>query len=319
LLEECGYLARAAFLVDRFMGLFGLQGRSFIPLLGSFACAIPGIMAARIIPSYRDRLVTIMATPLMTCSARLPVYTLLIGAVVPSMYVFGVVSLQGLVMASLFVAGALSGLIIALVLKKTMFRGATVPFLIEFPPYRMPSWKSVGITMVGRSKDFLVTAGTVILSFSLILWALTEMPRADIPYGVSQIEAEHIQLEGSIAADIGKAIQPVFAPIGFDWKLTLAVLSSYAARETFVGTMGQIYAADVAESDAPLRSVLHSSLPLATGLSVLAFYVYALQCVSTMAIMKRETGTWKWPAIAFAITFVLAYSASLLVYTIASQ
>ena len=318
LLEECGYLARAAFLVDRFMGLFGLQGRSFIPLLGSFACAIPGIMAARIIPSYRDRLATIMATPLMTCSARLPVYTLLIGAVIPTTYVFGFVSLQGIVMATLFLAGAFSGLMIALVMKRTMFRGATIPFLIEFPPYRRPSWRSVGITMVGRSKDFLVTAGTVILSFSLILWALTEMPRADIPSGVSSIEAEHMQLEGSYAAGLGKAIQPVFAPLGFDWKLTLGVLSSYAARETFVGTMGQIYAADVAQSDAPLRTVLQRSLPLATGLSVLAFYVYALQCVSTMAIMKRETGTWKWPALAFAITFVLAYVASFVVYRIAS-
>ncbi len=317
-LEECGYLARAAFLVDRVMGVFGLQGRSFIPLLGSFACAIPGIMSARIIPSYKDRLATIMATPLMTCSARLPVYTLIIGAVIPASTVFGVFSLQGVVMASLYVAGAVSGLLIALFLKRTMFRGAVVPFLIEFPPYRVPSLKSVGITMVGRSKDFLKTAGTVILAFSIGLWILTEVPRAEIPEGVSGVQAEHIQIEQSMAASIGKTIQPVFAPLGFDWRITLGVLSSYAARETFVSAMGQIYAADVAESDEPLRNVLRRAMPLPVGLSVLAFYVYALQCVSTMAIMRRETGTWKWPALAFAITLVLAYIASLVVYTAAS-
>ncbi|RPI67422.1 MAG: ferrous iron transporter B [Ignavibacteriae bacterium] len=314
-LEECGYLARAAFLVDRVMGLFGLQGRSFIPLLGSFACAIPGIMSARIIPSYKDRLATIMATPLMTCSARLPVYTLLIGAVIPSGYVLGVVSIKGAVMASLYIAGALSGLLIALFLKRTLFRGAVVPFLIEFPPYRIPSLKSVGITMVGRSKDFLKTAGTVILAFSIILWVLTEIPRAEIPDGVEGVQAEHLQIEQSMAATIGKTIQPVFAPLGFDWKITLGVLSSYAARETFVSAMGQIYAADVAESDEPLRVVLSKAMPLPVGLSVLAFYVYALQCISTMAIMRRETGTWKWPALAFAITLVLAYTASFVVYT----
>ena len=314
LLEECGYLARAAFLVDRAMGLFGLQGRSFIPLLGSFACAIPGIMSARIIPSYRDRMATIMATPLMTCSARLPVYILLIGAVIPTSTIFGFISVQAAVMASLYVLGALSGLLIALVLKRTMFRAGVVPFLIEFPPYRLPSWKSVGITMIGRTKDFLRTAGTVILAFSIGLWILTELPRAQNVESMQRIDAERVQIEQSYAADIGKAIQPLFAPLGFDWRITLGVLSSYAARETFISAMGQIYATDVSESDLPLRDVLHNELPLNVGLSVLAFYVYALQCVSTMAIMKRETGSWKWPALSFVITFVLAYGASLIVY-----
>jgi ferrous iron transport protein B len=172
--------------------------------------------------------------------------------------------------------------------------------------------------MVGRSKDFLKTAGTVILAFSIGLWILTEVPRAEIPEGVSGVQAEHIQIEQSMAASIGKTIQPVFAPLGFDWRITLGVLSSYAARETFVSAMGQIYAADVAESDEPLRNVLRRAMPLPVGLSVLAFYVYALQCISTMAIMRRETGTWKWPALAFAITLVLAYIASLVVYTAAS-
>jgi ferrous iron transport protein B len=317
-LEESGYLARGAFLVDRFMGVFGLQGRSFIPLLGSFACAIPGIMSARIIPSYKDRIATIMATPLMTCSARLPVYTLLIGAVIPAGTVLGVFSLKGAVLAGLYAAGALSGLLIALFLKRTLFRGAVVPFLIEFPPYRMPSLKSLGITVFNRSKDFFKTAGTVILAFSIVLWILTELPRTTIPDDVSSVQAANMQLEASYAADIGRTIQPIFAPLGFDWKITVGVLSSYAARETFVSAMGQLYAADVAESEEPLRSVLSSTLPLPVGLALLAFYVYALQCVSTMAIMQRETGSWKWPALAFVITFVLAYASSWIVFTMAS-
>ncbi|MBS1560812.1 MAG: ferrous iron transporter B [Bacteroidetes bacterium] len=317
ILEECGYLARAAFLVDRFMGLFGLQGRSFIPLLGSFACAIPGIMSARIIPSYRDRMATIMATPFMTCSARLPVYALLISACIPATQLWGVLSVQGVVLTALYVAGALSGLLIALLLKRTMFKGGVVTFLMEFPPYRMPSWKSLWITVYNRSKDFLKTAGTVIVVFSVILWVFTALPRTEIPANTPPLQAAQMQMEGSYAASVGKAIQPLFAPLGFDWKITLGVLSSYAARETFVSAMGQIYAADVSESDVPLRTVLHTTIPLATGLSILAFYVYALQCVSTMAIMKRETGSWKWPAIAFAMTFVLAYTASFLVFTIA--
>lgn len=312
-LEECGYLARAAFLVDRAMGLFGLQGRSFIPLLGSFACAIPGIMSARIIPSYRDRMATIMATPLMTCSARLPVYLLLIGAMIPATTVMGVFSLQAIVMAGLYAAGALSGLLIALVLKRTMFRGGVVPFLIEFPPYRLPSAKSLGVTMVNRSKDFLKTAGTVILGFSIALWILTELPRADVSGAASAVEASRIQIEQSYAADLGRTIQPVFEPLGFDWRITLGILSSYAARETFVAAMGQIYAADVQENDTQLRDVLSSRYSLPVGISLLAFYVFALQCISTMAIMKRETGSWKWPAIAFAMTFLLAYGSAWIV------
>lgn len=316
ILEECGYLARAAFLVDRAMGVFGLQGRSFIPLLGSFACAIPGIMSARIIPSYRDRMATIMATPLMTCSARLPVYTLLISSVVPAATVLGGFSLQAAVMAGLYAIGALSGLLVALVLKRTLFRGAVVPFMIEFPPYRVPSLKSISVTMVNRTRDFVATAGTVILAFSIALWILTELPRTQPDPSMTELQQQQYQLDNSYAADLGRTIQPIFAPLGFDWRITLGVLSSYAARETFVSAMGQIYAADVAESDAPLREVLQERIPLRTGLSILAFYVFALQCISTMAIMKRETGSWKWPTLAFGITFAMAYVASLIVYNV---
>jgi ferrous iron transport protein B len=316
ILEECGYLARAAFLVDRAMGVFGLQGRSFIPLLGSFACAIPGIMSARIIPSYRDRMATIMATPLMTCSARLPVYTLLISSVVPAVTIIGGFSLQAVVMAGLYVLGALSGLLVALVLKRTMFRGAVVPFMIEFPPYRVPSLRSIGVTMIHRTRDFITTAGTVILAFSIALWILTELPRTQPDASMTELQQQQQQLDNSFAADLGRTVQPIFAPLGFDWRITLGVLSSYAARETFVSAMGQIYAADVAESDAPLRDVLHEQIPIRTGLSILAFYVFALQCISTMAIMKRETGSWKWPALAFGMTFVMAYVASFVVYNL---
>lgn len=317
-LEECGYLARAAFLIDRFMGVFGLQGRSFIPLLGSFACAIPGIMSARIIPNYRDRMATILAAPLMTCSARLPVYALIISAVVPATTVWGGFGLQGIVMSALFVAGALSGLLLALVLKRTMFRGGVVPFLMEFPPYRLPSLRSLGIGVLHRAKDFLTTAGTVILAFSIALWILTELPRADVSPDMTEIQASQHQLEQSFAADIGRSIQPVFEPLGFDWRITLGILGSYAARETFVGVMGQIYAADVREDDVSLRTTLRSRLSLSTGLAILAFYVYSLQCVSTMAVMKRETGSWKWPTISFVVLFVLAYLSAFIVYTMFS-
>lgn len=314
LLEDCGYLARAAFLVDRVMGLFGLQGRSFIPLLGSFACAIPGIMSARIIPSEKDRMATMLVAPLMTCSARLPVYALLISAfIAPVSFGFGI-TLQALVLAGLYVVAAASGLILALLFKKTMFRGAQLPFLIEFPPYRMPSLKSMAVSVWGRSREFLTNAGTIILALSIVLWALTEFPRAEFPAGTPPLEADRMQLEQSFAGQLGKAIQPVFAPIGFDWKSTVGVIGSFAAREVFVAVMGQLYASDVSESDVNLRQALHATIPFASALAILAFYVYALQCISTIAVLKRETGSWKWPAFAFCYTFVLAYSAAFAAY-----
>lgn len=314
LLEDFGYLARAAFLVDRAMGVFGLQGRSFIPLLGSFACAIPGIMSARIIPSERDRLTTILIAPVMTCSARLPVYVLLITAFVPAVQVLGIFNVQGLVLFGLYVLAALSGLLIAKLLKSTLFRGSKLPFLMELPPYRFPSWQSVALTMLNRAKIFLKSAGKVILIFSIVLWALSEFPKTDVPEGTPTLEAERLQLEHSALGTVGKTVQPVFAPLGFDWKITVGVLGSFAAREVFVSVMGQLYSADVSESDARLRDVLRSVIPLPVALAILAFYVYALQCFSTIAVMKRETGGWKWPAFAFGYTFVLAYSASLFAY-----
>ncbi|MES2766512.1 MAG: ferrous iron transport protein B [Bacteroidota bacterium] len=316
LLEECGYLARGAFLVDRIMGAFGLQGRSFIPILGSFACAIPGIMSARIIPNEKDRLTTMLIAPLMTCSARLPIYALLIAAFVPAVYLGGFLSLQALVLFGLYALAAISGLVMAWIFKKTIFKGSKLPFLMEFPPYRKPSFKSVGITLFNRGKEFLQSAGTVILIFSIILWALTEFPRADVPEGTPQLVAERMQLEQSIAGQTGKFIEPVFKPLGFDWKITIGVIGSFAAREMFVSVMGQLYSADVTETDATLREVLKTSMSLPVALSVLMFYVYALQCMSTIAVLKRETGGWKWPTFAFGYTFLLAYGVAFFVYRI---
>lgn len=315
-LEDCGYLSRAAFLIDRIMGIFGLQGRSFIPLLGSYACAIPGIMSTRIIPSEKDRMTTIMIAPLMTCSARLPVFTLLVGACIPSAIIGGIFSLQAIVLAALYFLAALSGLVIAFIFKKTLFRGGTLPFLLEFPPYRIPSLRSMIVVVWNRSKEFIKNAGSVILIFSIFLWVLTEFPKAEIPSGLTETQAERLQLEQSYAGQLGKILQPVFAPLGFDWKMTIGVIGSFAAREVFVSVMGQLYSADVSESDLQLRAILRQTIPLAAAVSIILFYVYALQCISTIAIIKKETGSWKWAALAFAYTFILAYATAFMGYNL---
>lgn len=318
LLEEIGYLARGAFLVDRIMGAFGLQGRAFIPLLSSFACAIPGMMSARIIASEKDRLTTILISPLMPCSARLPIYVLLISAFIPNHTFGGILGAQGLVLMGLYVLGGLSGLIAAKVFKSTAFKGSKLPFLMELPAYRFPTVKGVFMTLFHRTQQFLTSAGTTILLLSIILWAMGAFPQASIPVDTQPIQAKRIQLEQSALGAFGKTIEPIFAPIGFDWKVSIGVLGSFAAREVFVAVMGQVYSVDVSESDETLRSVLQSTMSLPAAMSILVFYVYALQCMSTIAVMKRETGSWKYPAIAFTYTLVLAYTASLLVFTLFS-
>lgn len=209
------------------------------------------------------------------------------------------------------------GLIAAKVFKSTMFQGSKLPFLMELPPYRFPTWRSVFLTLFHRTKQFLTSAGTTILALSIILWALGAFPKHQAPPAISPIQAASLQLEHSALGTIGKTIEPIFAPIGFDWKVTIGVLGSFAAREVFVSVMGQVYSVDVSESDENLRTVLKSAIALPTALSILVFYVYALQCMSTIAVMKRETGSWKYPAIAFAYTLVLAYSSSLLVFQLA--
>ncbi|MFM8569084.1 MAG: nucleoside recognition domain-containing protein, partial [Candidatus Kapaibacterium sp.] len=318
ILEDCGYLARAAFIMDRIFGVFGLQGRSFIPLLGSFACAIPGIMSARMIPSDKDRMATIMIAPLMTCSARLPVYTLLIAAFVPVGFVWGFIPTQALVLAVLYGVAIIAGLVVAWVFRKTLFRSEKLHFLMEFPPYRLPDAKSVAMTLWYRGTDFVQSAGTVILTISLVLWVLSEFPHTDpsTMRDLSPAVASQVHLEQSYIGQIGKAIQPVFAPIGFDWKITVGILGSFAARETFVSVMGQMYATDTGDGHETLRAVLSSSMSMASAFSVLAFYIFALQCMSTIAIIRRETGSWKWSAVAFAYTFVLAYVSAYITFSL---
>lgn len=313
-LEDSGYFARAAFTIDRLLGLIGLQGRAFIPLLGGFACAIPALLSTRVIPSWQERLTTMLIIPLMTCAARLPIYTLLIAATIPPVFVGGIVSLQALVLAGLYLLGAGTGLGMAWLLRHTVLRGSQTPFLLEFPPYRLPAWRTVLGRTWSSARAFVQTAGTTILALSLLLWALTELPPVPIPSGTPPLEAQRLQLEGSLAGQLGHLLQPLFAPLGFDWKLTLAILGSFAAREVFVSFMGQLYAVDVEATESTLREILAQTLPLPVALSVLVFYVYALQCISTMAVLRRESGSWRWVGLAFAYTFVLAYSLSFLVY-----
>jgi len=315
-LEECGYLSRAAFLIDRIMGIFNLQGKSFIPLLSSHACAIPGIMSTRIISNKNERLVTILIAPLMTCSARLPVYVLLISVVIPSSLVYFGISLQGIVLASLYFVAAIVGLLVAKLLKSTLFKGTVEPFLLEFPPYRFPSIKNVYITVATKSLDFLKSAGSIILLFSIFLWFLTYFPRYSPNQNDSVETTKQIQLEQSYAGSIGKSIQPIFAPLGFDWKITIGVIGSFAAREVFISTLGQIYNSTTEENDTKLRNELQKHISLSTGLSIIAFYIFALQCVSTIVVIKKETKSWKWALFAFGYMFVLAYSVSLIVKNI---
>ncbi len=320
IMEATGYMARAAFLIDRVMGWAGLEGRSFISLLSSFACAIPGIMAARAIPDPKSRLATIMVAPFMTCSARLPVYGLLIGAFIPSTYVFGFLSLQALVLFALYLLGAIAALVAGLIFKRGLLRGATFPFYMELPPYRRPSAKNL-YHRVGKGVwAFTRKAGTVILVASVLLWGLLNFPQVEKDSGLNQVEQ-------SYAADIGQAIEPVLKPIGFDWKIGIGLIASLAAREVIVSTMAQIYRFEGKEDDIvglgkrlqqAKRKDGSPAYPLPTVFSLLVFFVFALQCVSTLAIIRRETASWKWPAIAFSYMLFVAYVASFITYRVSS-
>ncbi|GIV56411.1 MAG: ferrous iron transport protein B [Candidatus Kapaibacterium sp.] len=317
-LEDTGYMARAAFLVDRIFGIFGLQGRSFIPLLSSYACAIPGILSARMIPSYAERMATMLVAPLMTCSARLPVYTLLIAAFVPAGTVGGFLSLQALVLGMLYVAAAVVGLVIAWLLRKTVLADDRTAFFIEFPPYRLPQWRNLLVRATMRMQDFVQTAGTIILAISIVLWALATFPRLEPRPGMSADEYRRAQLEQSWAAHVGRTVAPIFRPMHFDWQVTLGIIGSFAAREVFVSVMGQLYA--VGQDDpasASLRAALQQQLSPPVAFAVLAFYMFALQCMSTVAVLRRETGSWKWTAFAFVYMFLLAYLAAAGTYNIA--
>jgi len=317
LLEDVGYMARAAFVVDRLMGRVGLEGRAFVALLSSYACAVPGIMATRTIPSPRERLVTILVAPLMTCSARLPVYALLIGAFVPAVPVFGPIGLQGLVLLALYVLGGLAALVAAAVLKRVLLPGSSLPFYLELPSYRMPSAKLWVGQVWGSARAFLRRAGTIILCVSMVLWVLLHFPVSTPPAGATPSQASRHALEHSFAGSAGRAIEPVIAPLGFDWKIGVGLLASLAAREVIVATLAQIYASS--DEETSLRTAIRQDVDPETGrpifdpptvAALLVFFVFALQCMSTLAVMARETNSWRWPAFAFGYLLAIAYAAS---------
>jgi ferrous iron transport protein B len=312
LLEDFGYMARAAFLMDRIMGGAGLHGRAFIPLLSSFACAIPGIMATRVIDNRRDRLTTILIAPLMTCSARIPVYTLIISAFIPAKQIWGWINLQGLVMFGLYAAGIASALGVSFVIKFFMWRDyQPAPFMLELPDYKLPRLKSIAIGVYTRAKMFLHRAGTTILSMMVLIWFLASFPQA--PAGATDPVINY-----SFAAMIGHALEPLLAPIGFNWQIAVALIPGMAAREVAVAALGTVYAIEGGKEAADqIGQVLADKWSLATALSLLAWFIFAPQCASTLAVIRRETGSTRWMVVTFLYMFALAYLASLVVYNLA--
>ncbi|MDP1838763.1 MAG: ferrous iron transporter B [Reyranella sp.] len=311
-LEDLGYMARAAFLMDRIMGGAGLHGRAFIPLLSSFACAIPGIMSTRVIDDRRDRLTTILVAPLMTCSARIPVYTLIIGAFIPDRDVWGFVGLQGLVMFGLYAAGIVGALSVSFVLKRLIWRHSVgEPFMLELPDYKIPQARSLAIGLWTRATIFLKRAGTTILSMMVLIWVLASFPQP--PEGATEPAISY-----SLAAMIGSAIQPITEPLGFNWQINVALIPGMAAREVAVGALGTIYAIDGGEGAAEkIGQIVAGQWSLGTALALLAWYVFAPQCASTLAVIRRETGSWKWMWVTFFYMLALAYVAALITYQVA--
>ena len=336
LLEGTGYMARAAFLMDRVMAPAGLEGRAFVALLSSVACAIPGIMATRSLPSAKDRLATIMGVPLITCSARLPVYILLIGMLFDSADRVGPFSAQGLVMFALYLFGAISALTVAAIFKRlTAGTGPVLPFYMEMPPYQMPRLQSVAAAVTTAATAFLRKVTSIILATTVVLWVLLNLPpRSDAELKAASVDTSDdaavsaFVIDHSYAASIGRAVEPVFDPLGFDWRINVGILSSLAAREVFVATLGQVAAAQ--NPDEPRDSL--AKMRVETGpdagrllfdpptiAALLVFFVYALQCMSTVAVMRRETGTWRWPALAWVYMFVVAWLMALLAHTVVAS
>ncbi len=310
-LEESGYLPRAAFLLDKPMFRAGLSGRSFIPLLSSFACAIPGIMATRSIQDPRDRLATIMVAPLMTCSARLPVYTLLIGAFVPRQEVWGVFNLQGLVLFALYLAGILSALVVAWIMKRWRSTGEH-SLLLELPSYRVPHPRDILIGLWERCWIFLRRVGTIILALTIVMWALSSFPAAPP-------EATGPAIDYSLAGRLGKLLHYVFAPIGFNWQISIALVPGMAAREVAVSALATVYALSATDEEAAaqaLEPLIATEWPLATALSLRVWFIYAPQCLSTLAVVRRETGSWRTVAVMAGYLFGLAYLASFITFQV---
>jgi ferrous iron transport protein B len=329
ILEDSGYMARAAYLMDRLMRRVGLHGKSFIPMISGFGCAVPAIMSTRTIEEPKDRLATIMVVPLMSCSARLPVYTLLIGAFVPPVAVLGgMIGLQSVTMLLMYLLGTVTALVVAAFFKRTLLRGPVRPMILEMPAYRLPNLRTLLQNVWHRAQMFLRRAGTVILSCSVVLWALANYPKTERLPSLSPEAAHEVQLENSALGHIGKLIEPMVRPLGYDWKIGVSIAASFAAREVFVSTMGTIYGVGEAdETSVALRERLRAEINPATGgrrysplvaLGLMVFYVYALMCISTVAVTVREAGGgrigWRWAAIQFGYMLGLAYFAAFAVY-----
>lgn len=342
ILEDTGYMARISFLSDRLMRKVGLNGKSVMPMISGFACAVPAIMSARNIENKKERLLTILVTPLMSCSARLPVYTILIALVVPKGYVWGFLSIQGLVMMGLYLLGVVMALIVSYVLKFIIKIKEKSFFILELPVYRAPRWKNAAITMVQKAKIFVTDAGRVIMLISLLLWFLSSygpsgrMDAVDKKY--EQLQQQSItaeakaattkqykaeKLENSYAGILGQAIEPAIQPLGFDWKIGIALITSFAAREVFVGTMATIYSVEENDNSTLLQKMQSAKrddgtkvYTLPAAISLMVFYVLAMQCMSTLAVVRRETASWKWPIIQFIYMTGLAYLMSLVAYNI---
>jgi ferrous iron transport protein B len=319
ILEDSGYMARAAFLMDRLMGRVGLHGRAFIPLLSSYACAIPGIMATRTIENRRDRLTTILVAPLTTCSARLPVYAMLIAAFIPNRVVWGPLRLQGLVMFGLYVAGIGAALLMAVVFRGTILKGPKPPLLMELPTYKRPSLRSLGLGLWERVRLFLRRAGTVILTLSVVLWFVASYPKAPA-------NAPEPPISYSYAGKVGHTLEPLVRPLGFNWKIAVALIPGFAAREVMISALGTVYAVETHEAQGDgdkeavtqaLGSRIHQDWSLATALSLLVWYILACQCLSTLAVTRRETNSWRWPAVMLGYMTVLAYAGAFTTYHLA--
>jgi ferrous iron transport protein B len=314
ILEDSGYLARAALIADRVMRSIGLNGKAFIPLLSAYACAVPAIMATRTIENWRDRMATIMVTPFMTCSARLPVYLLLIAAFIPNTYfLHGFLGLRTLVMLGLYLAGFVAAFTTARLLKSSVLKSSETPFILELPQYRMPTLRSLALRLIDRGRIFMKTAGTVIVSVVLALWVLAHLPVARTAAGALTPP----ELASSLIGRLGHFIEPVIAPLGFNWKIGIGLLSSVLAREVMVSTMGTLYGADPSTQALNLQTALHHDMTLGGALALMIFFAFAMQCTSTIAVVRRETNSWKWPAVQFLYMLALAYGAAFLVNHIA--
>ena len=308
ILEDSGYLARAAVISDKLMAKVGLNGKSFIPLLSAYGCAVPAIMATRTIENKRDRIATILIAPFMTCSARLPVYTMVIAAFIPDGRVLGrLVGTRAIAMLSLYVLGFAMAVVTARALKSSVLRSRDVAFIMELPPYRWPMWKSLALRLMDRAKAFLFRAGTVILAVSILLWALTSLPMHN---------GQPPDIADSVIAKIGHFIEPSIRPLGFNWKIGVGLLSSFAAREVIIATMGTLHGVDPESHQLALQEALKTDLSPAGAIALLVFFAFAMQCMSTLAVVRRETNSWKWPILQFLYMTAVAYVAAFAAYRI---